>query len=249
MAPALAGTQPIRWGAVHYSEYARDHYLPDESRAWQQVLYPVYGAFTTLLRSHLPVGIVTDSQLEQGRLDGCHVLFIPAREHLTRRMQEAIVRFTRSGGQVVYQKPEWHWHDPRGGMNRVGKAFIEEINDAITSAPLAVRGGAPKMHAVFYTNETKRRVTVALVNDFSWVFTGRTRTRDGRPIADLDARINRPPPPPCKNVQIILRTNRVIRQIRNVVTNQPLTPTTDQDGYRIDLPAFRCVAVVTIDFE
>ncbi|RMF87150.1 MAG: hypothetical protein D6741_20935, partial [Planctomycetota bacterium] len=73
MSPAYAGKRPVRFVAIHFSEFARDYYLPDESAAWKEVLYPVYGAFTTCLRRRLPVGIVTDSQLEQGRLNGCRV--------------------------------------------------------------------------------------------------------------------------------------------------------------------------------
>ena len=80
MSQPLRGARPLRWAALHFSEHARHQYLPDEAEAWRAVLYPVYGAFTTLLRHHLPVGIVTDSRLEQDRLDGYRVLFLPAAE-------------------------------------------------------------------------------------------------------------------------------------------------------------------------
>ena len=85
VSPYFAGTTPTRWAALHYAEHARDALAPDESGQWKQVLYPLYGAYRTLLRAHLPVGVVTDSQLEQGRLDGYRVLFLPAADRLTPR--------------------------------------------------------------------------------------------------------------------------------------------------------------------
>ena len=68
ISPALAGTVPLRWAAVHYPEDARNALAPDQIRQWKDVLYPLYGAYRALLRARLPVGVVTDSQLEEGLL-------------------------------------------------------------------------------------------------------------------------------------------------------------------------------------
>ncbi len=248
IAPALARMRPLRWAAVHYSEYARDHYLPDQPLAWRNVLYPVYGAFTTLLRAHLPVGIVTDSQLEQGRLEGTRLLFVPAPEHLTQRMKSAIERFERTGVRVVYQRTEWRWFEPNGGMARTGEAFLHEAVDAVQSAPASVQGGPKKMHAMYFVNPDQSHLTITLVNDFSWVFTGRTRTRDGHPIPGIEEKLNRQPPPPCEGVRILLKTDRQPKSIFELATGHKLQPTATSSGYRIDVPTFDCTAVVHVRF-
>ncbi|NOX53883.1 MAG: hypothetical protein GXP27_05485 [Planctomycetes bacterium] len=248
IAPAFARMRPLRWAAVHYSEYARDHYLPDEPSAWRKALYPVYGAFTTLLRARVPVGIVTDSQLEQGRLEATRLLFIPSREHLTERMRSAIARFERAGGQVIYQRADWRWYEPDGGMARAGEAFLREAAEAIRKAPISVHGGPKKMHAVCFTNRDRSRMTVALVNDFSWVFTGNTRTRDGRPIPDIEKKLNRRPPPPCRDVRIFLRTDRKPKEVRELAGGRSFEPVRTDAGYRIDVPTFDCTAVVHVRF-
>lgn len=247
IAPAFAGTRPLRWAAVHFSEHARDHYLPDEALAWKSVLYPVYGAFTTLLRARLPVGIVTDGQLEQGRLEGYRVLFLPAPAHLTGPMQQAVERFRREGGLVVAQKPGWDWHQPEGGMAAVGKRFLDEIAPALPSAPVRVTGGPEKMHAIPFADSRGRRITVALVNDFSWVFTGSRRTRQGEPIPGVEERINRPPPPPCQGVTVHVRRRDEPVRVYDAATGKPLEATPAGAGLRIDVPTFDCVSVVVVE--
>ena len=249
LAPAFAGMRPMRWALVHYSEYARDHDLPDEPAAWRHVLYPVYGAFTTLFRHHLPVGIITDSQLEQGLSAHTKVLFIPSPKRLTDRMRSAVDRFERAGGRVVYQRPNWRWHERDGGMERAGRGLLSELEPSVGSAPLFVKGGPTRMHSVFFANGDASRLTVALVNDFSWVFTGRRHRRDGRPIPGMEARLNRKPPPPCRGVRVFLRSALRPKEIRELATGRPLEPVAVPGGYRIDVPTFDCVAVLHVRFE
>ena len=50
---------------------------------------------------------------------------------------------------------------------------MAELSPQLASAPVRVTGGPEKMHAVSYTHRTLDRLTIALANDFSWVYTGR----------------------------------------------------------------------------
>ncbi len=74
--------------------------------------------------------------------------------------------------------------DPGAPTRSDSESGEEADRDGVT-----VHGGPPKMHAMFYTNEHERRTTIAMVNDFSWVFTGRTHIRDGQPIPNLESRL------------------------------------------------------------
>lgn len=183
VAPGFAGARPLRWAAVHFSEYARDHYAGDEAAMWKQVLYPVHGAFNALLRQHLPVGIVTDSQLEQGRLAGYRVIFLPAPQHLTDPMRRVIAAFKQQGGLVVEQPPGWQWHRPTDGMREASAAFLSAIGPAVRTAPVQATGGHVRMHVVPFLRRDGKSLTVALANDFGWVQTGRTEAGNAARLA------------------------------------------------------------------
>jgi len=114
VSPYFAGTMPLRWALVHYSEAAKDRYALDGVECWRKVLFPVYGMYLALFRAHLPVGVITDSQLEEGVPGGCRVLLVPAPDDLTDRMRQVVERFEADGGAVVRHRPEWAWHDPEG---------------------------------------------------------------------------------------------------------------------------------------
>ncbi|GAB6165946.1 hypothetical protein JCM19992_19460 [Thermostilla marina] len=246
LSPAYAGKKPIRFAAIHFSEYARDYYLPDESAAWKKVLYPVYGAFTTCLRDRLPVGIVTDSQLAQGRLDGYRVLFLPAPDRLTDEMRREVEKFEAAGGLVVRQKPEWEWHRPNSGMAEASSAFRDTLRSVWGDAPYRITGGPAKMHAVAFADQAHSEWTIGLVNDFSWVFTGHARLPSGEfSPAYLEALRFRGPEP-CRNVRVVVNPAFRVENVREIITGRTLEVRQAADGSTvIDVPDFECAAVVT----
>ncbi len=244
VAPYFAGTRPLRWAAIHFSELARDHYLPDEAEAWRKVLYPVYGAYLALLRQRLPVGFVNDSQLEEGRLSGYRVLFLPSTEFLTPGMRRAVERFRRAGGVVVEQKDAWGWHDPNGGQEEAVRAFLKTLAERTEPAPVQVFGGPEKLHAVAFAGQPNR-VTVSLANDFSWVWTGRL---DKLPKDKQREVRSRRPPPPCRGVRVVLRGAGRPRKVFDAVSGRPLDFTFDGKTTTVRVPEFDCLAVVVAEF-
>lgn len=262
-APAFTGTRPLRWAAVHFSEHARDHFLPDEAEAWRQVLYPVYGAFTALLRARLPVGIVTDSQLEQGKLDGYRVLFLPAPACLTGPMRQAVTALRARGGLVVEQDPGWEWHRPGDGMKESSDALLAALGEASALAPVRATGGPGRMHVVPFGSADGKRLTIALVNDFSWVQTGKLREGKGKGKAGQAESGSRSvegqdegsvgsaagqEPPPCEGVGLEVRWPAEPSRVLDVVTGLALEPVAVPGGFRLDLPAFDCWCVVSVEW-
>ena len=236
----LAGTVPVRWTALHYPEYARDHYATNPRKAWEKVLYPFYGAYLALLRRHLPVGIVTDSQLEEGLLKGYKVLFLPAPDMLTERMQQVVREFMSQGGLVVEQRESWQWYDPNGGQRKAIQLFLEEIAEASKKAPVQVYGGPEKLHSVPFVARTGNRLTVCLANDFSWVYTGNTPTQ---------ADFNRKPPPPCTGVSIMLRGYGALNKVFDAVSGVALSAKNSENGIEISVPTFEYMAVIVVEFS
>ena len=246
IAPAFAGARPMRWAAVHFSEYARDLDMPLGEEAWRNVLHPTYGMFATLLRARLPVTILTDSQLEQGRLDGVSVLLLPAPERLTEAMQRSVQAFEQAGGVVIRQQADWAWHSAGKRLQQARAGLRAAMADAIDAAPVTVKGGPEKMHAVSYLHGDRRGLTVALVNDFSWVFTGRAKLRNGEPNPLYQEAITRQPPAPCRNVSVSLQLPVKVESVTDIAQGKVLATQANGAQTRIALDSFDCTAVLVI---
>ena len=93
VSPHLAGTQTLRWAAVHFSESSRNGHESDFPAAWRKVLYPLVGAYRVLAEEGVPVGIVNDDQLEHGELDGYRLLVLPNPGRLSSAQLRAVTAF------------------------------------------------------------------------------------------------------------------------------------------------------------
>jgi hypothetical protein len=90
---------PIPWVGLVASEQTRMLYGGRSSltRYFSHAL----GAFRALMESHRPVGILTEYDLEDNRLDGIAVLVLPNVACLSDRAAEVIRRFVQRGGGLV----------------------------------------------------------------------------------------------------------------------------------------------------
>jgi hypothetical protein len=240
VSPNFARTRPIRWAAIHFPEAARDALAHDESRQWKEVLYPLYGAYHTLLRARLPVGIVTDSQLEEGCVGGYRVLFLPTPERLTPRMRWVLQAAPKNNLQIVKQRESWQWHEVDDGLRHAASEFMAEIQPAMDTVPVRVIGGPAKMHAVYFWHRWLDRTTIALTNDFAWVYTGHTPEPDK--IAELTE-----PPQPCQDVAILIRRKKP-RRIIESVSGATLTAESHPQGWVVQVPDFEHMAVVVVEY-
>ncbi|MCX7012971.1 MAG: hypothetical protein NTW86_10515 [Candidatus Sumerlaeota bacterium] len=243
VSPGFAGTKPLHWALVHYAEAARDKYLSDETETWKNVLYPMFGAYKALLRAHYPVGVITDSQLEEGLPDDCRVLFLPAPDQLTDPMKASVEAFQKRGGLVVAQRPDWAWHD-KAGHDAATAAFMKEIESVTAQAPVHVTGGAETMHAVSFVGKKDKRVTVALANDFTWVRTGKPAPAEETKKMLEAIQV----PPPCQGVAVTLRGQGVPKKVADLVTGQSLQWKETGGAIEIAVPDFEAMAVVVAEF-
>ncbi len=252
IAPAFAGARPVNWAAVHVSELARNRCLPDESAAWKQVIYPSVGAYQALSRARLPVRILTDSQLEEGALDGYRILFLPSPNDLTDAMRQQVAKFKAAGGLVIEQQPLWAWHDPKGGQGKAIAEFLKTIALESARAPVQAVGGPETMHCETFVTPDRKRLTVALVNDFSWVQTGAQGNEDqaGEPrtkgVSEKPTVSKRPGP--CKGVTVIVRTGIQPTRITNLVDGRTLTARNVAGALEITVADFPLTAVLQLDF-
>ncbi len=249
VSPWLAGTKPYRWIALHFSEHARDQYLGDASGAWKNVLYPHYGAYLALSRERLPVGMVTDVQLENNMLDGYKILFIPDREKLTEGMKNSILRFEKFGGHVIYNDPTWKWHVAAGQQEAI-RSFIKKVNETCIPIPVKVTGGPEQMQTDHFINVAQNRLVVTCINDFSWVWTGNIETIKEKDPAAYQQIINKKPPKVCRNVRLLLYDNLAIKpqKVFDAVSGSNLKYNLTEKGLSIEVREFEALAVIVVEY-
>jgi hypothetical protein len=97
----------VKWAAIHLSEQSRNKRTP--KAAWQDILWPINGAFEALTQAHLPVSIITDEQLEQGQLRDFKLLFLPRTDELSLGQRQQLDKFRQSGGIGIENRPQWQW--------------------------------------------------------------------------------------------------------------------------------------------
>ena len=149
VSPHLAGTQPLRWAAIHFGERSRNERGGNFRAAWREVLWPLVGAYQALTEDGVPVGIVNDQQLEHGELDGYRLLVLPNPNGLSHGQQLAVTAFKTNGGTVIENDPAWPWSDPNAG-DAAAAAFRAALGRHIKAAPLRVTGGPTGRYAVAY---------------------------------------------------------------------------------------------------
>ena len=249
--PHLVDTEPLRWAAVHFAERARNHRDNNHRAAWEQVLWPMVGAFQVLSEEGLPVGVVNDHQLEQGELAGYRLLMIPDREHLTPSQTRVVADFAAAGGTVVDNDRSWVWGDPGGRAAALAALRAVLLRHAAT-APLRISGGPPGRYGVGYRKGGA--LVVAVTNDFSWVqITGRPEEDDE---TDVDSVVN-PRPPPASRVKVAWRRGHGLPEkwdeipfprIRAIeaISRRTLDIGLDRGGNRVELPRFQEMALLVV---
>ena len=216
--PALAYSSPLRWAAVHFPERARGARLPDLTRVWNEVISPLTNAFQAFSRARVPVGIVTDGQLERGELGGYKVLVLPVAEELTASQRKTVEAFRKSGGSVIQPG---------------------EVHGTLDAAPVRVAGGPAVLHAVPYTSRDGKTTLVAISQDFSWI---EQPTREGvRKASPKEG--NRP----ASGVEVVIR-GRAPRRAVEVVSGKELPiASSGTEGARVRVPDFEYMALVALE--
>ena len=233
--PALAGTKPLKWLGIVFSESARDRSSTNELNQWREVYYPVYGAFRAAFRGRIPCGIVFDRNLDADSLAGVKVLYVPNPDSLSDRQNNALRAFERSGGKVIRQKAGWDWAG-ESADGTTNQQFLKMVTDAATP-PIEVTGGPRDMITGFFTKGTETIVTVA--GDGSWVKTG------GEEADNEIEKSAASPSGPITGVQVTINGAKPVKVV-DVISGQSLPIKATSGGYRVALPSIAHLAVLDI---
>jgi hypothetical protein len=244
ISPSLSGTKPLRWAAVHFSELGRrrhaigDYFKKQMPEMWVHSTSRSFGAYRALFRDRLPVTLITDSQLEQGRTDDCSILFLPNPETLTGKMRAAIEAFQKRGGLLIEQRDAWEWHK-EDGLAQATTELRGMIADRAKSSPVRVVGGPEKLHASAFLSADRRRLVVPVCNDFSWI----------DPHAKKGERITRKPDAiqAIEDATVILNLPGTHKKLYDAVTGKTLEARRTERGLEVKLPPFDILAVVVAE--
>jgi len=217
LSDALAGATLERWAAVHWPGALREHLVTDDE-VHERIAAPLGTSFATSLWTKWPVGVITDSLLAEGRLDGYAVLHLPAPDALTDTQRAAVEAFRARGGAVALPKDD--------------EVSIECLPD------WRVEGGSQHMHVVAYRAPDGARL-LAMTNDPGWVYTGPRVDKGGRPLRlpeGVDIL-----PPPCEHVRVEVPAGT--RRATELLTKTDLAI---EEGV-VHVPAFQYAAVLRLE--
>ena len=243
VSPHLAGTKPLRWAAVHFSEIARNARGTDFEKAWREVLWPINGVFASAVAEGLPIGTIDDYQLEHNMLDGYEVLFIADRAALTQAQARNVAAFQSAGGTVLYHDSSFRWDDP-GRVDNAESRMRDTLRSvASRNAPVIVktRSGA---HAVPFYSASKKRLVVAVTTDFTWIDATQSITSP----EDNNRRDRRQLPPrgPAAS-DVVINVRADSGSATEVLTGQKLQTTHTNGFLQVRVPSFRTAAFVVFN--
>lgn len=97
--PFVFGARRTRWCGIAASNVTALQFGRDKADAeyWDEVR----GWFRAMVEAHLPVELLTDRQLEEGRFDGLSVILLPAAACISDSARRRIEDFANNGGGVV----------------------------------------------------------------------------------------------------------------------------------------------------
>jgi len=111
--PYVRNARLAPWCGLVMSEKTELWYGRDDPKG--RYVKGVYGAFQALLERHLPVSLVTDRDLERGRLEPYRVLFLPNCAAMSAAELQALRQFVKAGGGLVatYETSRYDEHGRR----------------------------------------------------------------------------------------------------------------------------------------
>jgi hypothetical protein len=172
-------------------------------------------------------------------------------------MRGAVEAFRARGGRVVAQRDAWRWHDAGGG-EAAAAGFLAALGEVAGKAPVAATGGAGGMQMVAFSGGGGSRLTVALVNDLSWVHTGgepKARAGKGAPTRKSAEGEDEPTiggsgaqrPPAIRGVTVCLRCEAKPTRVTELASGKSLAVSGAPGDWRVAVPEFDCLAVLAVE--
>lgn len=146
-APYFRRSRLLPWCGLVVSEKSELWYGRDNPK--DRYIKGVYGAFQAALERHLPVALVTDRDLELGRLEDYRVLFLPNCAILPDAEMATIRDFVSKGGGLVatYETSLYDENGQRRETFGLADAFNARPVGAFDNQQMRIAWASPKAHS------------------------------------------------------------------------------------------------------
>lgn len=238
VSPYLAKARPMKFAAVHFSELASNQMASDLNMMWEKVIWPAIGSFGVFEREHVPVGIITDRQLEKSMLEGYKLLFISTPELLTEEQKAVVEKFKANNGMVIYNSSEWKW-GVSGKTEEAQKALRDMVYGKLQESFVKMDKAPEKAQLVAFENSEKGHLVVCITNDLSWFEVAKAKTEEERSVENT-----KPKAPPASGIEVTIRHPNPPKQVLEVVSGQWLDTRPIEGGYMVVIPAFDYMAML-----
>ncbi|MFV0346685.1 MAG: hypothetical protein ACK5IQ_10645 [Bacteroidales bacterium] len=179
---ALASSRVNSWLLIHFNEKALKKYLGTSADGWKNFLSAFYGAYYCANKQHIPVGIITDSQLRDAQFRGAKVIFLPQVEILDKSSKRSLETFKKDGGLVISNQQSWQWHLGGTDFNDACNLFNEKLKQANQQEIMKSEGGSSFYYSTYFTKEDSTSTTylASYSNQLEWVVSGVKSKKQGQ---------------------------------------------------------------------
>lgn len=163
----LAFHRPIRWAGLYVSEDERRRLLPDSIAIWEDLFYPLHGAYAAFKERGVSIGMLLDEQLLNGEADQFAILCIPEQYTLSLEKRAQLEEYKASGGFVITipQDSNWCVSSPPDSLKKnLWRSIVEQT---ITSHPTFATID-PQIHMVSQKDRDSDDWLLMLSNSFAW---------------------------------------------------------------------------------
>lgn len=246
VSPAFAGTKPLPWLLIYFDEKALEKHLGTEADGWINFLSPFCGAYALAQTQHLPVGVISRSQLEQGFFQGAKVLFLANSNYLTEGMKQQIDAFKQQGGTVIAQQANWKWHLGGAEEAQAGKELSALFAKAASAPVLSTTNGSGFYYVNYFIKQQSdtTRYLASYSNSLEWIVIGAKTKQEGAERAALTKKPN----PVSKAVLHVNRTDKPVL-VRDVVTGKTLPYVLKKGVMKLDVPQFQNAALIELVYK
>ncbi|MFV0573785.1 MAG: T9SS type A sorting domain-containing protein [Xanthomarina gelatinilytica] len=244
VSPAFEGTKPLRWLMIHYNEAALEQHLGHTQAGWTNFLSSFHGAYYSGQQQKLPVGVITDSQLELGLFQGAKVLFLPNTSNISSAIQAQIDAFETNGGVVISEANNWHWQNGGAAFNNAKNA-LQGLLDGVSERPfMQSNGGGAFYNANYFIKEgaTETKYLASYSNNLEWIIANATSPDYS------DSGYPNSAPSPLSGITLTVRSNGTPTSVRDVVTNTPVSYTISGGELTLTVPTFQDAALIEITY-
>uniref|UniRef100_UPI0032171744 alpha-amylase family protein n=1 Tax=uncultured Draconibacterium sp. TaxID=1573823 RepID=UPI0032171744 len=246
VSPALTGTKPLRWLLIHFNEKALEKHLGTSPAGWSNFLSAFYGAYYGAQEQHIPVGIITDSQIKQGFFQDAKVLFLPNAETISSELKIKIEEFRKAGGTVISEIPGWDWHLGGAHFESAKKSF-KALLDSVSGCPLMQsKGGSSFYYANYFVKKEADTIKylASYSNSLEWIVVGAKNQTEGRQMAAKSKQ-----PAPVSEIILSVRKGDKPLSVKDVVTGINIPYKILEGVLVVDVPVFQDAALIELTYK